>query len=612
MKVLYFMTTPPYHPAYTEMVKGFAAYEEFFRGNEIVWAASSAVRERVEIFDTSIEVIPIPEPPYSLKSIYDQLPEGWVPDIVYINNVDGITLPEDLWQCPHLIAVIANDMHLASLHNPDIYDLVDAIAAISPVPVNVQKHEGTFFMPCGTAEMPSDIPPLQPFSKRPVDVLSICSKMLPAYMERNKTLGHIANELGDKYTICFPSLRDLDIHTPHRFAKIVVDRSFLNVSGRAYEAMLNGCLFFTHEENDLIANSMEPFVHYIPYNDDNIIDLLEEYLTDKQKSQTVIDAATEYLDGKPYTHGEIYNDYLAKAKTVSSINSRMKRAAAMSPEAKKGILATNLASYATYWGIPKPQKWRDRYYQLSKESISTEQSVFLRSKRLLEAARVAMLGDDQDRAESFLQQLTDLDSTLGWPWALRARIASQTGQPDKAAELATKAINACLEHPEKTRNNGLPLSVDRDWLQWLAWVTYMQGLDPSRTENQVKACLALSYKIRSDAKLALSDKNEALADLTHSVCILPLIRDHVLELACMLQDSGQLSKALETIEIGLKESPYSYMLLDKKVELQKKQGKNLAAEVSSKLLDTVKRCYSRDVFFSLTGLAPGDPDDQTV
>lgn len=606
MKVLYFMTTPPYHPAYTEMVKGLSAYEDFFRGNEIVWAAFSAVREQVKIFDMPVEVIPIPEPPYLLETIYNQLPKGWVPDILFFNNIDGIPLPENIWECSQPIAVIANDMHLASLHNSDIYDLVDAIAVISPPPDNIKKHKGALFIHCGSAEMPSDIPSLKPFSKRPVDILSICSKMLPAYMERNKTLGHIACNLGDKYNICFPSLRDLDIHTPHRFAKIVVDRSFLNVSGRACEAMFNGCLFFTHEENDLIANSMEPFVHYIPYNDNNIIDLLKEYLADEQKSQAVIDAATQYFADKSHTHGEVYNDYLAKAKEISNVEARINRVAAMSPEAKKGALATNLASYTTYWGIPKPKRWRERYYQLSNDSVNTETSLFLKAKRLLEAARVAMLGDDQDRAESFLQQLTELDSGIGWPWALRSRIAMQSNRQRQAMEFASNAIKACHDHPEKTRNIGLPLSVDQDWLQWLAWVTYMQGINPLRAEDQVRACLAYSYKVRSNAHKSLGDDDAALADLTESVRILPLLRDHVFELVCMLQDTGQLSKALTAVETGLTESPYSYMLLGKKVELQKELGEKLAAEATAKLLDTVKKCYSRDFFFSLTGLALKD------
>lgn len=605
MKVLYFMTTPPTHPSLKKMVKGVGEYSAFFLENEIVWAANQAVREQVDILGNSVEVIGVPEPPYTLEAIFDQLPDGWEPDVVFFNNVEGITFPENIWECPYPVAVIANDLHVATLHNPDVYNLIDGIVAITPLPSKLQSHSGLFYSHCGTAKIPSGIQELRAFSQRPVDVLSVCSKMLPAYMERNKILGKVATLLGDSRRICYPSLRDMDIHTPHRFAKIVVDHSFLNVSGRAYEAMLNGCLFFCHEGNTLISNSLEPFVHYVPYNDENIVDLIERYLDDEEASTAIITAAMAFLENKPCTHGDIYNDCLAKAMAIMDKEERQIRVSAMSIEAKKAALATNLASYSTYWGIPKPKHWLERYFQLSRESVESEGSDLLRAKRLLEAGRVAALSGDNRKAESLLAKATWAEPALGWAWAIRAQVAYQEEQYDDAMDFATVAINSCHDSPRKVSEIGLPLSVDDNWLQWLAWGSYLQHIDESRREDQVKSCLALSYKIKSDILLRQGNEKEALECLIDCVHALPIIREHVFELVCFLQKNGDISEALFELETGLEQSPYSYMLLEKKIELLNGMERFDEAEIATLLLKTMKRCYSRDYFFELTGLSAG-------
>ncbi|NQV02223.1 MAG: glycosyltransferase family 1 protein, partial [Bacteroidia bacterium] len=279
----------------------------------------------------------------SIDEIFAQLPENWIPDIVHCETTVMIFVP-DIHKCPVKTCLNTADSWSSIVYNKKIACFFDTVryGVIDKDEYVACKSTLLSTVNCAVSIPESDILP-EDFSKRKIDILAIAKYDSGFYHDRYNAFFQASSSLNTKYRIRFiNSVKRHQIHQYYQRSKIILDWAH-TPSNRSYEAALNGCLLFCNEENTRIPEIWTPWEEYIPYNSSNLIELLDEYLSNPEKSRIIINNARKKLNLIPYTWGNTLLSQLKEALAVStSLSDRIERIENMPAETFYSCLATPL------------------------------------------------------------------------------------------------------------------------------------------------------------------------------------------------------------------------------------------------------------------------------
>ena len=163
------------------------------------------------------------------------------------------------------------------------------------------------------------------------------------------------------------------------------------LSNRSYEAALNGCLLFSHTDNQLIKEFWIPWEEYIPYDDNNVLELITFYLNNPDKAQNVIDRAKEKGESKAFRWGDYVWDNINKAyNTNVSVNERIKYIESVPLTTLHYCSATSLL-YNYDYDTNFPSDWKELYFKRIDEALAHALDQTAKIAPLIEAARLAFL-----------------------------------------------------------------------------------------------------------------------------------------------------------------------------------------------------------------------------
>jgi glycosyltransferase involved in cell wall biosynthesis len=128
--------------------------------------------------------------------------------------------------------------------------------------------------------------------ERDIDILFVGNLHPAVQRERLRWLGHLSS-LKDRWNIVIRTgVYNKECWKLLRRAKIVFNRSIRGESNlRVFESIAAGCLLFQEAENQEIQQYLKPQIEYVPYTQANLESLLEEYLVEDPRRQTIVQAA---------------------------------------------------------------------------------------------------------------------------------------------------------------------------------------------------------------------------------------------------------------------------------------------------------------------------------
>ena len=241
----------------------------------------------------------------SIFRVFEQLPEGWLPDIVTCDT-SVLNYVPDIYRCPAKTILFTRDSWSDTIFNRglvEFFDFVSSSAIDMPLfrnyNVNVLPLKGFAVSTPGPDTVNSE------FLKRDIDVIAIANYDNSFYHERNKTFYKLSYSNKGRFKINFVrNIQRSEIYNYYQRSKIVLDWAH-TLSNRSYEAALNGCLLFSHEDNRVMSQFWVPWEEYIPYNNNNLTDLISHYLNNPELAKTVADKARQKISSVPATWGEM-------------------------------------------------------------------------------------------------------------------------------------------------------------------------------------------------------------------------------------------------------------------------------------------------------------------
>ncbi len=230
------------------------------------------------------------------ESIYNILNslETFVPEVLMLIFPEHKFLPLDISSVDIPIVTIFMDWHESKM------EYVKTIASISDwiftdlKGIEVLKNLGftnTSFFPLGGYN-PKHFKNLENLDKI-YDISFIGCLDSSYYTTRTKLLYQLL-ELNDNYIVNFTQgLFNNDYTRFISQSKISFNHSVKGeLNMRAYEIMKAGSLLFIEEENLEAKKAFTPFVHFIPYNSDNLLSLVEHYLNNENERELIIKNAS--------------------------------------------------------------------------------------------------------------------------------------------------------------------------------------------------------------------------------------------------------------------------------------------------------------------------------
>lgn len=210
----------------------------------------------------------------SIFSVFKRLPENWYPDIV-VCDTSVISFIPDIYLCPVKTLLFARDSWADTIYNRGIVEFFDFVD-YGIVDRTIYNTFNTNLLPLSNCavSLPDSDDGLPRFDNRRIDIISIVNFNSGFYHDRYKTLYRLSQLNNGKFNLKYISgIKRKTINHYYQNSKIVLDWAH-TLSNRSYEAALNRCLLFSHEDNPVLKTFWVPFAEYIPYNDNNLLELL--------------------------------------------------------------------------------------------------------------------------------------------------------------------------------------------------------------------------------------------------------------------------------------------------------------------------------------------------
>lgn len=570
---------------------GLEGYRSIFEQDVILWGP---IPDESFIYDNKeIPIIKIFEQT-PVKVLFESLPEGWFPDIV-ICDTSVINFIPDIYMCPAKTLLFTRDAWADTIFNRRLVEFFDILdhgiidrALYSGYNVNILPLAN-----CAVSQPDNDIV-INEIGKRDIDVISISNYTESFYHERHKIFYKLSesNKLGLNIRY-ITGIKRSDINNYYQRSKIILDWSY-TLSNRSFEAALNGCLLFSHEKNIIVSEFWIPWEEYIPYNDNNILELITFYLNNIVDAQKIADRANEKVRNIPSSKGTSYWNQIRTAfnKEVN-ITERIKRCESISQTRLHHCQATPLV-YNYNYNTNYPADWKKLYFDRIDSALKEPADKESEIHPLIEAARMAFLLDETELSENYLSRLEQILPDYSWTYYMRSRISYSKNDPDKALSFALKAIEYVKTSPELLKRYVLPLVEKNNSCDERRITDYLcQASCGHNNELQVRSFFYLTYEILGDSYVDKGDNVNAVNAYSNAVSNIPL-SGCLCKLNRLLKQTGDYYKIAELTEKGIIDSPYeSKIVLYNAYALCKTNQKHKAVELLKKHKMALKCFYGK-------------------
>jgi hypothetical protein len=497
----------------------------------------------------------------TVEGLFRQLPAGWYPDIVSCDT-SAINYVPDIYLCPVKTLIFTRDSWSDTVFNRGLVEFFDFMNsstadrnAYSQYRVNMLPLRGFAVSTPGPGAVNSEL------EKRDIDVVAIANYDNSFYHERHRVFYRLAEVLGSRYDIRFlRSIKRSEIYNYYQRSKIVLDWAH-TLSNRSYEAALNGCLLFSHEDNTVMRQFWIPWEEYIPYNETNLPELISRYLENPELSAQVSSRAQRKMIGMPATWGEMAWDRICAAhESEVDIRSRIEYNVSLEPHILHHRTATPLL-YNYDYGKDFPQDWRELFFERIDRAISSTDRPEEKIPPLVEASRLAFLIGKEALALTYLDQLELHLPYYGWTYYLKARIAFTEGKYDDASDLLQHGIHCGGKAPELLKRYVLPVIEKGNSCDGRRITDYMwESVHNNDSGYQAKSFMHLSFELDGYIHARKNEVSGAVDSYLSAIEYLA-IPDCIYRLAPLLIETGNYMKLAEIASEGHKDSPYDTVVL---------------------------------------------------
>jgi tetratricopeptide (TPR) repeat protein len=555
MKILLFNLGPIHHRILSWDLEGF---KSLFEQDIILWGP---VPDEKFIYENKeIPILRIFEPT-SINAVFDRLPADWYPDVVTCETSVLSYIP-DIYLCPVKTILFTRDAWSDTVFNRNLVQLFDFLNHAT-IDRSLFKAYNVNLLPLSNSAvtLPRTNSGISEFEKREFDVIAIANYDGSFYHDRFKTLYKLAH--ANKSGINIKYFRGIDrseIYLYYQRSKIVIDWAH-TLSNRSYEAALNGCLLFSHKDNQLIKDFWIPWEEYIPYDETNVLELVKYYIENPGQSRQIIKRAKEKSLSIPTSWGDyVLQNIQIAVDTDVSIEERIKRVESIPPSTLHHSCATALL-YNYEYNTSFPPDWKNLYFKRIDNAISSASDQYSGIAPLIEAARMAFLLKKSTSAGKYLDDLQKVIPDYGWIYYMQARICNKEGENDKALLLLQEAIQCGSESPESLQRYVLPVIEKKNACDNRRITDYMwQSVLNHNNEFQVKSLMYLSFELCGDIYTLKDKPDKALNAYREAIKNVPLA-------ACIFKADDLLMKSMNFSEIseitgkGIDNSPYESLLI---------------------------------------------------
>lgn len=552
-------------------------YKSIFEHDVVLWGP---IPDEEFIFNgKNIPIISIFQQT-SIKTIFERLPDGWIPDIVACDTPVLNYIP-DIHNCPVKTILFTRDAWADTIFNRKLVEIFDFISHSIVDILTYNKFHIHILPIAGFPVSLSDHKiPNPEFEKREIDIIAIANYDDGFYHDRYKTLYRLSDSNNCDHNIqYFKGLKRNEIHAYYKRSKIVIDWAH-TLSNRSYEAAMNGCLLFSHEDNVAMKTFWLPGKEYVPYNDNNLFDLINYYIKNPLESKRIIDNSTRKIEEISVSFGQytMENIHLAFESNIN-VQDRIKRIGNLDVSDLAYRTATPLL-YNYRYETKFPGDWQEHYFERINNSLSASKDNDSRIAPLIEASRMAFLLHNYELAGKYLHELQKVLPNYAWIYYLQGRMYFDQNKPDQALLSLRKAIESAREAPELLQRFVLPViekgnSCDNRRITDYLW----QSVYNHNNEYQVKALLHLTNELSGDVYSFIGESDNAQNAYGEAISYLPL-PGCIKKAAPFILKSLNFEKLLEITEGGLTNSPYdSILVLYKALALLKTKQTRLAISI---------------------------------
>ena len=279
----------------------------------------------------------------TLSDILPYLPSGWEPDYIIIINAEINYYIKGIDKSPYpTIATVNDSFYFGRKLNIEL-KYFDIVLPLSEFFGNKYKKLGCkkILYHKGGCSFGS-APDLYPYMKleKLYDIAFVGTFDFPSYISRDKFLKQLLR-LQKKIKIYFGQGEFTEIFNQSKIAFNCANEQ-KHVNFRALEVIDCGSLLFMEDDNMAIRDFFEDKKDIILYNENNMEELIEYYITHDDERENIIQNAM--AKSKTYTYEEIFQslfDLIAKDELVNRLDKTN-----ISEPPEKGFLdSLNIASY---------------------------------------------------------------------------------------------------------------------------------------------------------------------------------------------------------------------------------------------------------------------------
>jgi len=537
---------------------GIEGFKSLFEQDIILWGPIPDKKFMYE--DKEIPILSILEPT-TIEAVFDRLPEGWYPDIVACETSVLNYIP-DIYLCPVKTILFTRDAWSDTIYNKNLVELFDFLnhATIDRSLYNALHVHLLPLSNCAVS-IPGTGVRISEFENREIDIIAIASYDRFFYHERYKTFYKLAdlNKIGIKIKY-ITGIKYSEINTYYQRSKIVIDWAY-TLSNRSYEAALNGCLLFSHKDNLLIKDFWMPWEEYIPYDENNLLELVTYYINNPDHAKRVISKAQEKIQTIPPSWGQyVWENIDLAYKTNISIQERIKYIESLPLQDLHYRSATPLLFNYDY-NTNFPSNWKELYFTRIDHALSYPVNQDAKIAPLIEAARVAFILKKTELSAKYLKELQEVLPDYAWIYYFHGRIYFEYGENNLALQSLQKAIECALKAPELLQKFVLPFIEKGNTCDCRRITDYMwQSIYNHRNEFQVMALLHLTFELSGDIYQRIEEPNQAINSYIEAINYIP-IPDCIYKVNPLLIDSMEFEKLIEITNKGIENSPYDSILI---------------------------------------------------
>jgi tetratricopeptide (TPR) repeat protein len=399
------------------------------------------------------------------------------------------------------------------------------------------------------------------FEERNIDVIAIANYDNAFYHERHKTFYNLSALSRNGIKINYVrSIKRSEIYNYYQRSKIVLDWAH-TLSNRSYEAALNGCLLFSHEDNKVMNEFWTPWEEYIPYNESNLPQLIRQYLDNPARSKAVIDNARQKVRSMPDSWGEMaWQKITLACKKDISIQGRIERNRSLPCASQYYRTATPLL-YNYDYNTGFPSNWKDLYSQRIENAISGSDNKDIRIGPLIEGARTTFLLGNHEIAMRYLNELKNMIPDYAWTHYLVGRICYEQGEYDRALLSLREALQCALRAPELIQEHILPVIEKGNTCDARRITSFMwQSALNHNNEFQVNALKNLTLELSGEILQRTGKQTEAIKHYLEALNNVS-VPGCIYKLSPLLIQSGEYDLMAETAAKGVEDSPYDSIVV---------------------------------------------------